>query len=163
MPMKLNVGLSRKVGEANYGSRGASVNVELEVDGSLASDPAKLHNRIRQLFALVRNSLTEELNGGHHHAAGTGNGNGNGGTAPPASTSNASAGGSYDQKGQGNGRSRPATTSQVKAIYAITRSQQINLAQLLGERFSVNRPDELTLPEASRLIDELKRNQSTQS
>jgi hypothetical protein len=28
--MKLNVGLSRKVGEPNYGSRGASVNLELD-------------------------------------------------------------------------------------------------------------------------------------
>ncbi len=35
MPMKLNVGLSRKVGEPNYGSRGASVNLELELDAAL--------------------------------------------------------------------------------------------------------------------------------
>ena len=30
--IKLNAGFSRKVGEPNYGSRGASVNVELELE-----------------------------------------------------------------------------------------------------------------------------------
>src|SRR5438128_4895188 len=78
MPLRLNVGLSRKVGEANYGSRGANINIELEVDSALVGEPAKLQERIRQLFGLVRTSLAEELNSGkngrtsatHHPSAG---------------------------------------------------------------------------------------------
>ena len=42
MPMTLNVGLSRKVGEPNYGSRGASVNLELELDNSLVEQPEQV-------------------------------------------------------------------------------------------------------------------------
>ncbi|MCE9534144.1 MAG: hypothetical protein K8T89_23955, partial [Planctomycetes bacterium] len=61
MPLKLNIGLNRKVGDANYGSHGASVNLELEVESALASDPGKLQERIRQVFQLVRSSLDEEL------------------------------------------------------------------------------------------------------
>ena len=48
--LKLNAGFSRKVGEANYGSRGASVNVELEVESNLVNDPEALTGRIRKLF-----------------------------------------------------------------------------------------------------------------
>ncbi len=33
--IKLNAGFSRKVGEPNYGSRGASVNVELELESDI--------------------------------------------------------------------------------------------------------------------------------
>ena len=47
--LKLNAGFSRKVGEPNYGSRGASVNVELEVESNLIGDPDALKRRIRQL------------------------------------------------------------------------------------------------------------------
>ena len=36
--LKLNAGFSRKVGEANFSSRGASVNVELELESGLGSD-----------------------------------------------------------------------------------------------------------------------------
>jgi hypothetical protein len=68
MPLKLNVGLSRKVGEADYGSCGASVNVEMELDSSLAGESAKLQEHIRQIFGIVRTSLAEELNG-HGHGA----------------------------------------------------------------------------------------------
>ena len=46
--------------------------------------------------------------------------------------------------------------SQVKALYAITKSQGLNLNQLLRERFRIGRPEQLSIGEASRLIDELK-------
>ena len=60
--LKLNVGLSRKVGEPNYGSRGASVYLELEVESALAGDPDALRERVRRLFGLARASVDEELN-----------------------------------------------------------------------------------------------------
>jgi hypothetical protein len=152
MPLKLNVGASRKVTDNNYGSRGASVNLELELDGGLVNEPAKLRERIRQLFGLVRVSLADELNGGngqmHPTAAGDSvnesrHGAVANGTAPRRTAPRA------------NG-SRPATPSQVKAIYAIARGQRLDLAPFLLERFQAGRPDELTLQQASQAIDALK-------
>jgi hypothetical protein len=35
MPLKLSISLSRKVGKANYGSRGANVGLKLETEASL--------------------------------------------------------------------------------------------------------------------------------
>lgn len=63
MPLKLNVGLSKKVGEANFSSRGASVNTELELESALVDDPTKLKDRVRQVFDMIRASVDEELNG----------------------------------------------------------------------------------------------------
>jgi hypothetical protein len=148
MPLKLNVGLSRKVADNNYGSRGGSVNVELEVESALVTEPGKLKERIRQIFGLVRESLGEELNGngsGAHHTGngtteqrgnGTPNGNGNG-------------------TGQRTSSPRPATQSQVKALHAIARNKRADLAQLL-QRYRVGRPEDLNIKEASQLIDEMK-------
>ena len=50
MPLKTNVGVSRKVADNNYGSRGASVNLEVELDSTLINDPERFHERIRQVF-----------------------------------------------------------------------------------------------------------------
>ena len=71
--IKLNAGFSKKVGEPNYGSRGASVNVDLEVESALMDQPDQLQERIRKLFLLARKAVDEELNGN-----GNGNGSGNG-------------------------------------------------------------------------------------
>lgn len=156
MPLKVNVGLARKVGEPNYSSRGASVNVEMELDSSLVNEPGKLQERIRQLFGVVRTTLADELNGHQHpptqqsantdsrpHTSGNGNGNGNG-----ANHSNG-------QRSNGQ-RPRPATQSQAKAIYAIARSQNVDLVQFLHDRFQVERPEDLTIKEASTAIDAMK-------
>jgi hypothetical protein len=119
------------------------------VDSSLVSEPAKLQERIRQLFGLVKSSLTEELNGGH---------------APVSQRANHSEAGSHCKNnppadrasGQRSPMPRSATQSQVKAIFAIARSHRQDLAALLQERFHVSRPDALTIQEASQLIDQLK-------
>lgn len=150
MPMKLNVGLSRKVGEPNYGSRGASVNLELELDNSLVEQPDRLRERIRQLYQLAKASVDEELNGVDHQPA-----NGSGSVIDQ-----------YRMNGNGssngNGRSsnghgpRHATSSQVKAIHAIAGRNRIDVARLVQDRFSVQRPDDLSISDASTLIDELK-------
>jgi hypothetical protein len=147
MPLKLNVGLARKVGEANYSSRGASVNLETELDAGLVGDPVKLHDRIRQLFALVRTALAEELNGNGHAPVPA---NGHSESAKPANTIPKAT------PGHEPGRDRSATPAQVKAIYAIARSRQLDMARLLHEHHGVSRPDALTIPEASRFIDFLK-------
>jgi hypothetical protein len=146
MPMKLNVGLSRKVTDNNYGSQGASVNVELEVDSTLVNEPAKLHEKIRQLFTHVRSSLTEELNGKGHGP----NSDKENGQSHPSSPTNGN--------GTQNGIPRPATQSQAKAIFAIAKNQGIDLGRFLQERFQVNRPEDLSIKQASAAIDELKGN-----
>lgn len=164
MPLKLNVGLCRKVGEANYSSRGANINVEVEIDGSLAGEPDKLHERIRQLFGLVRNALGEELtgsngNGSNSHAT-PANGEWRSGYGPPANGNDHGNGNGQTNGGNGNsgnGGPRPATASQVKAIYAIARSQRLDVTAMLRARYQVGRPDDLNIKQASSLIDDLKR------
>ncbi len=61
MPLKTNIGVSRKVADNNYGSRGASVNLEVELDSSLVQDPERFHDRIRQVFRLAQQAIDEEL------------------------------------------------------------------------------------------------------
>jgi hypothetical protein len=147
MPLKLNVGLTKKIGEPNYGSRGASVNVELELDSGLVNEPGKLQERIRQLFGVVRASLAEELNGNGQRSSDR--------TQAPQAQPNGNA--QRSDNGQ-KAQPRPATQSQVRAIGAIAKRLRINLDELLGQRFQVKRTQDLSIKQASQLIDELNGN-----
>ena len=166
MPLKLNIGLSRKLGEPNYGSRGASVNMELEVDTSLAGEPDRLQDRIRRMFTLVRNSLEEELHSGSGQATppngrapsngnGASNGHGNGQEANGNGHGNGNAIGHAAPDQQSGGRA--ATASQIKAMYAIAKSQGLNLFSLVRSRFQTDKPEALSLRQASSVIDEMKK------
>ena len=132
----LNAGLSRKVGEPNYGSRGATVNLQLEVESSLVNDPEALMSRIRRLFQLARQAVDEELN-----------------TNGPAAPSTGGAEPQYPGAQRGNGF-RPATAAQLRAIRALA-----NRLGVAPENVRTNRVtdlNQLSLQEASALIDELK-------
>ena len=61
--LKLNIGFNRKIGEANFGSRGASVNLEIEVESGVVREPDKLQAKIDYLFKLAKASVDAQLNG----------------------------------------------------------------------------------------------------
>lgn len=139
--LKLNVGLSKKIGLPDYGSRGAAVNLELELESSLVGDPDRLKERIRQLFAMAKASIDEEL------AAQSPTGN-------QANCGN-SAGNGHTNSRRRDG-TRRATASQVRALVAIAERRQLDLEGLLADRYGTRDAAELSITEASSLIDELK-------
>lgn len=129
MPLKLSIASSRKIGEPNYGSRGATVGLEMEVDLSLVDSPRQLHERIRTLFRLAKQSVDLELR----------------------STSLA-----RKPPDAPEPISRPATVRQIRAIQAIVRQKNLDLVEELRGRFGIERPEDLSLEEASHLIDAIK-------
>ena len=149
--IKLNAGISRKIGQPNYGSRGASVNIEMELDSGAVGDPQGLQQRIRKLFALAKASVDEELDPGT-----------NGGTpTPPAPAANGHNGyppTGADAAGAHNGpaATRPATPAQIATIHGICRRQRIDSQEQAHQRFRCP-IEQLTLADASSLIDELRR------
>ena len=134
--LKLNVGFSRKTGEANYGSRGASIELAIELDSGLIEQPERLKDRARQLFVMAKASVDEELNGGATTDSNGHTANGN---------------------GHRRDATRRATASQVRAIHAIADRQRLALADLLHGRYGIGQASELSITEASGLIDEMKR------
>lgn len=144
--IKLNVGASRKVSDNRYGSRGGCVNVELELDSSLALDSQKLKDHIRKLFDLANASLEEELHSNNepacvdetHHQRDSAilNGNGAGNVVSVASV-------------------RFASEKQLALIQGLLRKSKIPYQPLLAE-CKVASFNELTVQEASRLIESLK-------
>ena len=144
--IKLNVGASRKVSDNHYGSRGGCVNVELELDSTIALDSQKLRDHIRKLFDLANASLEEELQGTtepasveelrHHRNDDSFNGNGAGNAVPVPPV-------------------RYASEKQLALIQGLIRKSKIPYQPLLGE-CKVGSFNELTVQQASRMIESLK-------
>ena len=148
--LKLNVGLTKKVGQENFGSKGASVNVELELDSGIITEPERLRERIKQLFTIAKSSVDEELNGSSQVA------NGHSGTATTGAGTNGNGHTNGNGTSQRKTSPRRATASQARALHVIADRQGIDLAGLLRQRFSLDQAGDLSITEASAMIDELK-------
>ena len=149
MPLKLTVGVSKKVGLPNYGSMGATCGLEVEVPSlSLHHDPEALERQVRDAFAACAQAVQDELD--RHRP-------------PPAvqsSNGHRDPDGAVDvinRRDDVDGpRQRPATGSQVRALWAICGRRGVDLEGLVDERFGIDGPEGLSVAEASRLIAELQ-------
>jgi hypothetical protein len=162
VPLKLNVGVSRKLGLPEFSSVGASCNVEVELDSSLLqSDLDGFHAQVRGAFTAACQAVDDELSrlqsrpaspvashGGEERRNGAAD---HPRVAPAGSNRHAS------RRNGGVGRPpKPATANQVRAIVTMARWRDADLAGLLRDEFGVDRPEDLSIADASRLIDRLK-------
>jgi hypothetical protein len=172
MPLILNVGLSRKVGLPSYSSIGASCHVQVELEPSLLQNDLELfQHHVRNAYVACAQAVADELSrhdgtGGRDEA--TPQRLGSQSTNGQVPHEPAPSGGFLDEAdlaerrpaepGREAGRRvvRLATPFQVRAICAIANRHGLDLAELLKRRYGVQRPDELSVADASDVIGELK-------
>jgi hypothetical protein len=174
--IKLSANISKKVPIPGTEFSSQQFGASMEVEVSDGDQPEAIQGRIRQLYELLNVSIDEQIAAASAPQAqpapvpvaapavvpvnrvnpptenrvgaavrqnGNGNGHGNG-------------------NGNGNGR-RPmktATVAQQRAIFAITKALGIDMAGILAD-YSVADVRDLTVRDASTLIDTLKQQQGT--
>jgi hypothetical protein len=153
MPLKLNVGFGKKVGQPSFGSLSANCSLECELDASaVVGDLDELHQRANELFLACSQAVHAELarqQAVHaHNSATTSVGQQTmahrNGSLGPATT---------------NGQDRYVSGRQLG--YAMQLARQIrglgaNKLDTLAERLHGTQLFELSRLEASSLIDTLK-------
>ena len=170
MPLKVNIGLSKKIGQRDYGSLGASCHVEFEMDGSYDNGSTEhFQDAVHRAYVACRQAVETEIASSQGNTSNASpvvsNGYGTGGQHSPstvnrvasyeaATTAPNQTNSSVAQTGGGGGRS--ATPSQVRAIHAISRANQIDLPAVLSSQYRVHLPESLSIRDASALIDQLK-------
>ena len=147
--LKLNASYSKKVpADTEYSSQSYHASVEVELPDGLT--PEQLNTKIRETFALVRDSVENEL----HNEAST--------ASQPVQTHQP---GLYDSPAQnaskptypkknGTTSDAPASPKQIKYLLDLAKQYGVSPDQIKG-KFNVPALESLTKTQCSRAIDEL--------
>ncbi len=135
--IRLNVGLSRKIGQANYGSKGGSVNLEVEVADL---DHTKLRESIHKLFTLAKQSLEDELGQDGVDVQ----------DKPVVQVSVKPEGQTLQEAVVNN--TKQATAKQLGFLQSLAKTQRRNLEQECEKAYQTF-PERLTSKQASTLIE----------
>ena len=167
MPLKLSVGLSKKIGQPDYGSLGASCHVEFELDaGLLDSDLERLHHHARRAYVACAQAVNDEL--ARHQQAASRNG------SSPAADNGSQASGQSNGHGNGNGHNGSSVNCHgnghqsgaqritgkqleyVRQLAGQIRGVGIRRLEALAQRMFAKPLADLSSLDASGLIDVLK-------
>jgi hypothetical protein len=158
MSTKINVGLSRKIGQPNFGSLGASCHIDLEIDTQTASrGPEAIQRQILGAFAVCKQAIDTELAKSESQQAVTAAYD-----FQPAEQPSAPRRQTYQPPASDPSvampprQPRPATAAQIKALHTIASRAGLTLASELQQHCGVNNPQQLTIQQASQMIDHLK-------
>jgi len=170
MPLRLNIGLSKKLGLPDYGSLGASCNVDIELDAALLqTDPEAFQRHARNAYDACRRAVQEEL-ARHQAAAMTPAGNPSA-NPPPATAANAGSNGNGNgnghasgnghngQNGNGRGNGHPASEKQftyIRQLASHVKGLGVRRLEALAQKMFCKPVAGLSSLEASGLIDTLK-------
>jgi hypothetical protein len=158
MAFKINVGLSRKIGQPNFGSLGASCHIDLEIDPQTASlGPDAIQQQILAAFAVCKQSVDTELaqcDKPDTHATVYGFHPAEQPSAPRRQTYQPPA--SDPSVATTQRQPRPATAAQIKALHTIASRSGLTLASELQQQYGLTNPQQLTIQQASHMIDHLK-------
>ena len=151
MPLKLSVGLSRKLGLPRYGSAGATCLVEMELSSDALKESASFFEQAEKALESCRAVVEKEL---AHQAQVNG-------LAPETTEPSTPVGPPPEAEQEPRffrerPSDRPATQRQLQAIERLALRLGVSSAQWLHERIGDTPPHCLSLAEASALIDELQ-------
>ena len=163
--IKLSANVSKKVPieGLQYSSQNFSAGMEVEVSGDHGEEG--IRDKFRKLYGLLEDAIDEQI-----RVQSEGNRPEN--SREDSARSKIARRGIGRLKNDGNGNSsgggtngngRHATEAQVKAIYAISKDRGIETGDLknyLLQDYGVRNPKDLSISDASSVIDELKAVQS---